>query len=154
MLRAPAAGMGDGPWGPCFSPGPTSSIKHRSERTCPQVSGDGWPWSQATPYEDTAGAAEGYSLTWQCALPQHLCPAPPGVGSRAPAIDASPQNMTNTLAWRCPLGKGQGPLRPGACASARCFTVSINHRGGFWAHPTSNSARGPVCDRAGLACPP
>ena len=148
MLRAPAAGMGDGPWGPRFSSGPTSSVKHRSEHTCPRVSGEGWHWSQAAPYEDTAGAAVSpgnVPFPSTCA---------PWSREQVSCHRCTPQNMTNTLAWRCPLGKGQGPLRPGACASARCFTASINHRGGFWAHPTGNSARGPVCDRAGLACPP
>lgn len=49
----------------------------------------------------------GYSLTWQCALPS-TC-APPGEGSRAPAIDAPPEHDRHTgLA----LPPGQGPRPP------------------------------------------
>lgn len=107
--------MGAGPWGPRFSPGPTSFIKRRSERTCPRVSGEGWHRSEAAPYEDTAGAAEGYSLTWQHALPQHL--SPPGGGSRAPAIDAPPEHDRHPgLA----LPPGQGPRSAPARSLCQC----------------------------------
>ena len=127
-----------------ISPGPTSSIKHRFEHTCPWVWGEGGHRSEAAPYEDAAGAAVGYSLTWQCALPPHLCP--PGEGSRAPAIDAPPR--TRPTHW-----PGAVPWA-GAYANALRCTASVNHWGSFRAHPTGHSARSPVCERPGLACPP